>query len=454
MSSWATVKDSEQWGGTDDEHQDVEPAGELGIFKLRSTYTRALSALHRSENAYDTDWCESRAHFEEIVSLAERIMDETAAARSECTLLQFVAYSNLSRMLSKTDEKKSALNHALDAAAVFSIRYSSVHDPGLLLRIARLTLDVGDLWSCEQILIRGINGNATYGSGVDCLLDSFYQLHFILQRRIASLPLLESAADSCNECEVISLQGCASSPSSSIHNSLFVFNKVAASLASKNCLETTDYSFTLHRSVLNEALDNDMRSPDLPVSDVATGDIPSALKLPLDKQGIREGLSLSRVQNYTSQSSALPSSTVTVLEGSSSVTAAATATTRKQTTETRETRSNPSQDQKSQSDNIGATSTRRKKENQNVLTLAASRLPALKVKIHYRMCVRYSALHTDSFQVMILSFVIVKTVSVFIRDNFLFLILHHNQTFSCIAEVIQIITFSHLNLLDPWLLSR
>jgi hypothetical protein len=386
MSSWATVKDSEQWGGTDGEHQDVEPAGELGIFKLRSTYTRALSALHGSENAYDTDWCESRAHFEEIVSLAESIMDETSAARSECTLLQFVAYSNLSRMLSKTDEKKNALNHALDAAAVFSIPYSSVHDPGLLLRIARLTLDVGDLWSCEQILIRGINGNATHSSGVGCLLDSFYQLHVILQRRIASLPLLESAADSCNECEVISLQGCASSPSSSIHNSLFVFNKVAASLASKNCLETPNYSFTLHRSVLTEALDDDMRSPDLTVSDVAAGDIPSALDLLLDKQGSREDLSLG-VQNYSSKSTALPSSTVIVLEGSSSVTAAATATatTRKQNTEIRETRSNPSQDLKSQSDNIGATSTRRKKDSQNVLTLATSRLPALKVRIHNRM---------------------------------------------------------------------
>ena len=399
MSSWATVKDSEQWGGTDGEHQDVEPAGELGIFKLRSTYTRALSALHRSENAYDTDWCESRAQFEEIVSLAESIMDETSAARSECTLLQFVAYSNLSRMLSKTDEKKSALNHALDAAAVFSIRCSSVHDPGLLLRIARLTLDVGDLWSCEQILIRGINGNATHGSGVGCLLDSFYQLNVILQRRIASLSLLESAADSCNECEVISLQGCASSPSSSFHNSLFVFNKVAASLASKNCLETPDYSFTLHRSVLTEALDDDMRSPDLTVSDVPAGDIPPALDLLFDKQGIREDLSLSGVQNYTPQSTAPPSSNVIVLEGSSSVTATATATatTRKQNTETRETRSNPSQDQKGQSDNIGATSTRRKKDSQNVLTLAASRLPALKVKSHNRMCVRYSAVHADLF---------------------------------------------------------
>lgn len=411
MSSWATVKDSEQWGGTDGEHQDVEPAGELGIFKLRSTYTRALSALHRSENAYDTDWYESRAHFEEIVSLAESIMDETSAARSECTLLQFVAYSNLSRMLAKTEEKKNALNHALDAAAVFSIRYSSVHDPGLLLRIARLTLDVGDLWSCEQILIRGINGNATHSSGVGCLLDSFYQLHVILQRRIASLPLLESAADSCNACEIISLQGCASSRFSLIHNSFFVFNKIAASLASKSCLETTDYSFTLHRSVLTEALDDDIRSPDLTVSDVAAGDIPSALDLLLDKQGIREDSSLSGVQNYASQSTALPSSTVIVLEGSSSVTVtAAAATTRKQNTEIRETRSNPSQDQKSQGDNIGATSTRRKKDSQNVLTLAASRLPALKVNIHDRKCVRYSALHADSLQVMIISFVIVETV--------------------------------------------
>lgn len=391
MSSWATVKDSEQWGGKDGEHQEVEPAGELGIFKLRSTYTRALSALHRSEDAYDTDWRESRAHFEEIVSLAESIMDETSAARSECTLLQFVAYSNLSRMLAKTDEKKNALNHALDAAAVFSIRYSSVHDPGLLLRIARLTLDVGDLWSCEQILIRGINGNATHGSGVGCLLDSFYQLNVILQRRIASLSLLESA-EICNACEIISLQGCASSSSSSVHDSFLVFNKLSASLASKNCLETPDYSFTFHRSLMATALGDDITSQDLTVSDVATGGIPSALDLLLDKQEIRESSSLSGVQNNASQCSALPSSSVIVPEGSSSVTATASATTRKQNTETRETRSNPSQDQKSQSDNIGATSTRRKKESQNVLTLATSRLPAIKVKIRNRMYAHYSTL--------------------------------------------------------------
>ena len=391
MSSWATVKDSEQWGGTDGEQQDVEPAGELGIFKLRSTYTRALSALHRSENAYDTDWRESRAYFEDIVSLAESIIDETSAARSECTLLQFVAYSNLSRMLAKTDEKKNALNHALDAAAVFSIRYSSVHDPGLLLRIARLTLDVGDLWSCEQILIRGINGIATHGSGVGCLLDSFYQLNVILQRRIASLSRLEST-DSCNACEIISLQGCASSPSSSIRDSFLVFNKVAAILASKNCLETPDSSFTLHRSLLTKTFEDDIKSQDLTVSDVAAGGIPSALDLFFDKQGIRESSSLSGVQNNASHNSALPSSSVIVLEGPSSVTATASATTRKQSTEIRETRSNPSQDQKSQSDNIGATSTRRKKESQNVLTLATSRLPAIKVKTHNRMYARCSTL--------------------------------------------------------------
>ena len=375
MSSWVTVKDSEEAGRTNGEHQDVEPAGELGIFKLRSTYTRALSALHGSAKVYDADWCESRAHFEEIVSLAESIMDETSAARSECTLLQFVAYSNLSRMLSKTEEKRKALNHALDAASVFSVRYGSVHDPGLLLRIARLTLDVGDLWSCEQLLIHGVNGNATHDSGAGCLLDSFYQLNVILQRRIASLSLLDSAKP-CNDCEIISLPQCASSSCTSIHDSFLIFNKFAASLASKDCLESSDYSFTLYCSYLAETIGDDITKQDLSVFEAAMGEFPAVHELVYSEQGLSEIPSSSVTQNSTLKGSALPLFDVIVLEGVSTVTA------KKQNTETREMRSNPSQDQKSQSENIGTTLTRRKKENQNTPTIPANRLPALQVKLH------------------------------------------------------------------------
>lgn len=374
MSSWVTVKDSEEAGRTNGEHQDVEPAGELGIFKLRSTYTRALSALHGSEKVYDADWCESRAHFEEIVSLAESIMDETSAARSECTLLQFAAYSNLSRMLSRTEEKRKALNNALDAASVFSVRYGSVHDPGLLLRIARLTLDVGDLWSCEQLFIHGVNGNTTHDSGAGCLLDSFYQLNVILQRRIASSSLLDSA-NPCDECEIVSLQQCASSSCTSIHDSFLIFNKFAATLASKDCLESSDYSFTSYCSYLAEAIGDDITNQDLSVFEVPTVEFPALNKLVYNEQELIEIPSSSVTQNSTLKGSALPSFDVIVLEGVSTVNA------KKQNTETREMRSNPNpfQDQKSQSENIGTSLTRRKKENQNASTTPATRLPALQV---------------------------------------------------------------------------
>ena len=185
MTSWLTVKESVECMQPDEEDSDAELTQELGIFKLRSIYTRGINALHCSGAFKDKDWVESRSCFEEIIRLTQQTIIETAVARSECDLLLFLAYSNLSRILATSNEKETAHRYALCAASMVSISDRNIQDPGLQLRMAKLALDTGDLWSCKHILDYRAFKEAEIGSHDGGLSDSFLQLYDDLYEKVS-----------------------------------------------------------------------------------------------------------------------------------------------------------------------------------------------------------------------------------------------------------------------------
>ena len=200
MTSWLTVKERVECTKSADEDSDAEPTQELGIFKLRSIYARGINALHCSGTFQDKDWLESRSCFEEIIRLTHQTTVGTTAARTECDLLLFLAYSNLSRILANSNEKEVALRYALSAASFVSITDRNIQDPGLQLRMAKLALDTGDLWSCKHIIECEISkevGRESYGGGLE---DSFLQLYDDLYDEIiqqSSIPLRGNFNDTC-----------------------------------------------------------------------------------------------------------------------------------------------------------------------------------------------------------------------------------------------------------------
>ena len=125
-----------------------------GILDMRAKYAEALNELHGSVTLEDEPWMMAKGCFEEIIEKANvDIPEESAAASQERKFLAFLSCSNLSRMLSKVPTySKAALNYGLDAATMMSFSETTRHDPGLLLRLAKMTLDSGDYWSCRQIL--------------------------------------------------------------------------------------------------------------------------------------------------------------------------------------------------------------------------------------------------------------------------------------------------------------
>ena len=168
MSSWfsigsTTVGQSSDVGiGLSNSSSDVDDdvAGNkisndvYGILDMRAKYAEALNELHCSVSPEDEPWIMAKGCFEEIIEKANvDIPEESAAASQERKFLAFLSCSNLSRMLSKVPTyANAALNYGLDAASMMSFSEITRHDPGLLLRLAKMTLDSGDYWSCRQIL--------------------------------------------------------------------------------------------------------------------------------------------------------------------------------------------------------------------------------------------------------------------------------------------------------------
>ena len=258
MTSWLTVKERVECIKSGDEDLNAEPTQELGIFKLRSIYARGINALHCSGTFRDKDWLESRRCFEEIIRLTHQTNVETAAARSECDLLLFLAYSNLSRILANSNEKEVALCYSLSAASFVSISDRNIQDPGLQLRMAKLALDTGDLWSCKHIIQYSISkelGMENYGGG---LADSFLQLYDDLNDEItrqSSIPLKEKLNDTCRIIPLQILEYSTSSESSNMSRvvqSLQVFKELTSALELLGCSQWSfNYSFRLNFSSIS-----------------------------------------------------------------------------------------------------------------------------------------------------------------------------------------------------------
>jgi hypothetical protein len=257
MTSWLTIKESECMEVDDQDIDEEDKIVETGIFKLRSNYTQGLSALHGSAFAGDESWMKSRHCFEEIILFAKQTTEETAAARTECTLILFLAYSNLSRMLANS-EKKIALFYAIKAASVMNINASSIHDPGLLLRIARLTLSNNDFWSCKQIIAYNMSQNGLNGG----LEESFHQLREDLneqeQQYYNSSPSIIFSKKNLVKGSIMSLQIKgqvletslnptlpSSSSISSLDDQFSTFNKLTILLDSQDQNSLSDYSLEL-----------------------------------------------------------------------------------------------------------------------------------------------------------------------------------------------------------------
>lgn len=252
MSTWVTVKDkdSTHLPQFDGETGDPEPSTELGIFKLRATYNRGLNSLHSSRDPSDAQSVESRNCFEEIVRSVHERIDQTAAARRECTLLLFLAYSNLSRMVAKTDEKGLALTYALNAANTLSIKESSFLDPGLLLRIAKLAFEEGDYWSCSHLLgYRISRENEVNDPENGGLLDSFYQLSEHLEEKLLSSSLHTTYTPFLAPEKL--LISTSRNSSSDCLQDYTVFNSLATFLTSRNPQGAAEFSFFSQKSCID-----------------------------------------------------------------------------------------------------------------------------------------------------------------------------------------------------------
>jgi hypothetical protein len=361
MASWLTVKDNIDSIKADRRNTDNEPIKELGIFKLRLTYTTGLNALHCSEDIGDEKWLESKICFEEVIRIAGDSADEAGAARSECTLLLFLSNSNLSRMLAKSDQKSLALYHALDAASTLCIEDSSVHDPGLLLRIAKLTLELRDSWSCKQLLDYRIERDTySYGSSVGGLLDSFHQLRDNLRCEIStsSSSFTRQVSMYNRETDLIMVDGAMLD----LHGSDFI-NALATELASESQGKFFDYSFLVSNPALQTGNTNEEVHPD---------------------RGTREDLQLA-------SSSEIPIALNTIIydlseesenlcdENPRDESAPGASSGRKYVNEPRKARSASSSDPKAPGDNIGSTLSRRRKESLSLSSSSSTRFTQLQV---------------------------------------------------------------------------
>jgi hypothetical protein len=355
MASWSTVKDDIDSLQADRSNTDNEPIKELGIFKLRLTYTTGLSALHCSEDVGDEKWLESKICFEEVIRIAGDSADEAGAARSECMLLLFLSNSNLSRMLAKSDQKALALYHALDAASTLSIEDSRVHDPGLLLRIAKLTLKLRDSWSCKQLL-----GYRIKNFSVGGLLDSFHQLRDNLRCEISSSSSsFTSQVSICNrETDLIMVDGA----TLDFHGSHFI-NALATVLASESQGKFFDYSFFVSNPGLRSRKRVEAVHPDCGIREdlqlTSSSEVPVALNTIIcDLSAESENLCDGNPRDET---------------------APCASSGRKYVTEPRKARSASSSDPKAQGDNIGNTLSRRRKESLSLSFSSSTRFTHMQV---------------------------------------------------------------------------
>lgn len=363
MASWLTVKDNTDSLQTDRSNIENEPIKELGIHKLRLTYTAGLNALHCSEDIGDEKWLESKICFEEVIRIAGDSADEAGAARSECTLLLFLSNSNLSRMLAKSDLKPLALYHALDAASIMSIEDSSVHDPGLLLRIAKLTLELQDSWSCKQLLgYRVRHDRRSSGSSVGGLLDSFYQLRDNLQYEISSSSSSFKSQLSMNKRETASLTIDRATLDFSGGD---FFDSLATVLASEAPKKSFDYSFLVSNPELQQRNASDEEQSNRGFRENLQ--MKSGYEIPVTLDTIICDLT-EESENHTD-------------ENPRDETASSASSGRKYgtATEPRKVRSVSSSDPKAQNDNIGSTLSRRKKESLSLSSTSSSRFTHLQV---------------------------------------------------------------------------
>lgn len=358
MSSWKTVKDkdSTETPPFDRESVDPEPSTELGIFKLRATYNRGLNSLHCSRDPHDAQSIESRHCFESIIQSVSEKNDETAAIRKECTLLLFLAYSNLSRMVEKTDERGLALTYALNAANTMSIAESSFLDPGLLLRIAKLSFEDGDLWSCSHLLgYRISRENGVKGPVSGGLLDSYYHLSEHLERKLFfSSQRTTTAPSAAAEKLLISMR---ENSSSSCLPKYSAFNNLAYLLALR------DPSAAAEFSVCRQKLCLDVMS----ISG-ATWNLDDTLYVSVNNPS-----DLCDLTELSDQGVVQLDSTATAVAG------APHASIRRLTSEPYKGRSSSASEPKAPHDNIAHSLSRRKKEGTNHESLKNARYTSLKV---------------------------------------------------------------------------
>lgn len=255
--SWVTVKEIENFMDLEDQDSDSnEETEKIGILILRSAYTEGLNALHCSKNYDDESWMAAKTYFEKILSVTEDMSDETAAVRSERKLLLFLSLSNLSRMLSKSTQKDLALHYALEATSLLSIRDINIQDPGLLLRIAKLTLEKGDMWSCKHILAYRLSqDNQIVNSNEGGLLDSFLQLYENMQEQYVMSPMQFNREIFISKKNIIKLQIekpllDSTNLSDITDYNCEIFNKLSA------CLNTQGHKNSLNNTLLMSYVEN------------------------------------------------------------------------------------------------------------------------------------------------------------------------------------------------------
>jgi hypothetical protein len=141
MSSWSAINSS-----GDDENAENHVTKEGVEHSLRSLYEGAINSMSNSIQTGDEHWMTAKNAL--LLLLQQTNQMEDTNKRNK---LEYLALKNLSRVHERESNFSGAMEDALNA---LDISPSDV-DTHLLTRIAFLSLQIGDKWTCQTLLFSG-----------------------------------------------------------------------------------------------------------------------------------------------------------------------------------------------------------------------------------------------------------------------------------------------------------
>lgn len=199
MSDWVTVYEQAQV--VVDEQADTE---ETRIWSVRTSYHKALNALHASSEVGDEDWVKAKKMLLEIADNLKALIskaEKTGQPSSRDSFVQeyaqisFLVSKNLSRVMSKEDLYEEALATGLEACeTMFELEQ---FDAGLIFRVASMALQNDCSWSSRQLLqFNRKRISDLYGHAVVNLENAIERRESVVKEIVAIKEISENSASS------------------------------------------------------------------------------------------------------------------------------------------------------------------------------------------------------------------------------------------------------------------